>query len=304
MTDISDQEITPDRYAFWMNDLTVLYRDNNYIKFFPTKTMTRVEQLNALTRFSIYLLLIFLMFDRSEEWIYIPIVIIILVIILYNIFQFDEDGKRKELIRIKNIENEQEFDRPDINYRVYSVRKDGKLDFVDTDLEQPEDIDLDGGEEMNEKDDFEVGYYDSNGKLTYGKAYSATTRNRKHKNIKYSLDEMRIYNRAKCRKPSVDNPFMNPTIDDMNKDNPTACNVDDAEVEDDIEKKFNGDIYRDVDDVFNRKNSQRQFFTVANQVPNDQEAFARFCYGFPSACKTDQEKCLRYQDLRVKSTDL
>ena len=50
--------ITPERYVFWLDDLTVLYNNQNYIKFVPTSDMSRIEQLNALTRFCIYLLIL------------------------------------------------------------------------------------------------------------------------------------------------------------------------------------------------------------------------------------------------------
>ena len=45
-------------------------------------------------------------------------------------------------------------------------------------------------------------------------------------------------------------------------------------------------MYRDVKDIFGKNNSQRQFYTVpGNQVPNDQGAFAQWCYGMPKTCK-------------------
>ena len=49
---------------------------------------------------------------------------------------------------------------------------------------------------------------------------------------------------------------------------------------------FNKDLYRDVKDIFGKNNSQRQFYTVpGNQVPNDQGAFAQWCYGMPRTYK-------------------
>ena len=42
----------------------------------------------------------------------------------------------------------------------------------------------------------------------------------------------------------------------------------------------------DVNDIFGKNNSQRQFYTVpGNQVPNDQGSFAQWCYGQPKTCK-------------------
>lgn len=104
-----------------------------------------------------------------------------------------------------------------------------------------------------------------------------------------------------CRKPTKDNPFMNPPISDFNKDVPSACNSDDKDISDKIVKSFNSDLYMDIDDVFDKQNSQRQFYTVPNTgIPNNQIEFAKWLYLSPVTCKEDQEQCLRYEDLRFK----
>jgi hypothetical protein len=104
-----------------------------------------------------------------------------------------------------------------------------------------------------------------------------------------------------CRKPSVNNPFMNPVTSEYNTDAPVACNADDDEIKNDMKRSFNTNLYMDVDDVFEKVNSQRQFYTVPNTgIPNDQENFANWLYKSPQTCKEDQEQCLRYEDLRFK----
>ena len=101
---------------------------------------------------------------------------------------------------------------------------------------------------------------------------------------------------------------MNPNINDYNNipNPPIGPNIDpDPLIENAITRAFDDNLYRDVDDVFDRKNSQRQFFTIPDNIPNDQEKFARWCYKFPETCKTDQSRCLRYEDVRFKYvTDL
>lgn len=289
-----------DRYVFWLDDITVLYKD--YAIFFPTNKMTRIEQLNALSRFFIYLLLIFLITDRKDEWLYLPIIGLLLCIILYYVFNADETGKKEELIRIKRKDVVEKLATPDINYRTFVVSDDDSNYVVDIDKER--DI-LEQEQELGQdktRYNIETGYYDSDGKLITGE-YNDAVKSLKSQNrdIKYTLDEYRTYEKYRSRKPTEDNPFMNPSVDDFNKDNvPLASNVDDDEINQDIEIKLNANMYRDIEDVFNNKNSQRQFFTVAHNIPNDQEAFGRWCYKFPKTCKTDQDRCLRYEDLRIK----
>ena len=49
---------------------------------------------------------------------------------------------------------------------------------------------------------------------------------------------------------------------------------------------IDGEQMGDVNDIFGKNNSQRQFYTVpGNQVPNDQGSFAQWLYGTPKTCK-------------------
>ena len=120
--------------------------------------------------------------------------------------------------------------------------------------------------------------------------------------VDYTANELLEYQKNTCIKPTSDNPFMNPPITDFNKENiPSACNADDDEIKDIIENKFNENLYRDIDDLFDNKNSQRVWYTIPTpSVPPDQPAFANWLYKNVGTCKTNQNMCLRYEDLRYK----
>lgn len=103
-----------------------------------------------------------------------------------------------------------------------------------------------------------------------------------------------------CTLPTPNNPFMNMTVADL-MDNPTrppACPL--SKVSEKIDSAFNEAIFLpDVDDVFNRRNSTRQFYTTpSTTVPNDQISFAKWLYDLPETCKENQMNCLRYEDIR------
>ena len=94
-------------------------------------------------------------------------------------------------------------------------------------------------------------------------------------------------------KPTYNNPFMNPLVTEI-LDNPNRdayskkSFINNLELNNDIEDKFAYNLYQDVDDVFGKTNSQRQFYTVpATTIPNDQGGFARWLYGRPDACKEE-----------------
>lgn len=107
-----------------------------------------------------------------------------------------------------------------------------------------------------------------------------------------------------CTKPTEDNPFMNFTMYDRiteNSDKQQACNVEEPEIKKEMEDYFNNNLYKDVSDVFNKRNSQRQFYTMpSTTVVNDQEGFAKWLYNSPQTCKENTEFCLQTEDLRSK----
>ena len=116
--------------------------------------------------------------------------------------------------------------------------------------------------------------------------------------------------KKECVSPTIDNPFMNATMKDfLNLDPVTnriidraeACDINDLEVKKQIDSSFNNNLYKDVNDVFGKMNSQRQFYTMpSTTIPNAQDDFAKWLYLNPKTCKEDQDFCLKYEDIRAK----
>lgn len=242
---------------FWLDDYKILYIKDNYLKFFPDKNMTKIQQLNAITRFSIYLFVLLFTFNVNEKWILLPIFLVIFSIVLFKIHS-------EHLLKLKN----------DI--------KEKKDDVINLDLTEKE---LENIQYQDKEDLWDSKGYNEN-KTDKQKEYFDSY----DKSIVEGVKET-------CTKPTKDNPFMNYMISDY-KDEPNklkAC----TNVEKEIDDNFNHNLYKDIDDLFEKKNSQRQFYTMPNtQNPNDQKAFAEWLYKIPEICKTDQEHCLKYEDLR------
>ena len=95
-------------------------------------------------------------------------------------------------------------------------------------------------------------------------------------------------------KSTNENPFMNVLQEDYEK-NVDRVAENEAElynekkyneVQETIEENFNYNLYQDMTDIYNNRNSQRQFYTMPNtQIPNDQTSFAKWCYATPTTCK-------------------
>jgi hypothetical protein len=97
---------------------------------------------------------------------------------------------------------------------------------------------------------------------------------------------LEIVDNKLCTRTTIENPFMNPSIADIkyNPDRPAACDIE--KVKDKVESNFKKRVYKDVNDIFGREYSSREFYTVpSTTIPNDQGGFAKWLYGSPATCK-------------------
>ena len=134
-------------------------------------------------------------------------------------------------------------------------------------------------------------------------------KNGNKKNVKEGLENT-TFNKGACTEPTVDNPFMNFTMGDfMNvdenlriRDKPVACSVvDNPSVKKLSEDAYKKNLFRDVDDMYNRGNNSRQFYTTPNTgIVSAQDDFANWLYKTPETCKENTEHCSPYEDLRAK----
>lgn len=233
---------------FWLEKPKVLI--DNYNKFIPTRDMSIYEQMNSITLFCIYALLILKIvgLDNNLTNILFLGIILILIILYFNKY------KKKS-------------------------------------------------EDSDEKISVESGYYDSDNSLKLGRFYSEKNRN-------IELDKMVKETTEKNqeildipREPTIDNPFMNPILDDYNKENaPYPVNVDDELIKEKINLTYNKDLFKDLSDLYDSKNVERQFYTIpGGSIPNDQHKFAQFCYGTPKTCKEDTRYCVTFDDIRYRN---
>ena len=103
---------------------------------------------------------------------------------------------------------------------------------------------------------------------------------------------------VRCVPPTADNPFMNPLLSDYRSDptRPAACPITDEDVKKDATSKFYDNLFRDVNDVYGKNSSARQFYTLpSTTIPNAQDEFAKFCFGdmLKNSCKGgNMDKCM------------
>lgn len=98
--------------------------------------------------------------------------------------------------------------------------------------------------------------------------------------------DLDIVDNQLCTRTTIDNPFMNPSIVDIqyNSERPAACDLD--KVKDKVNDNFKQRVYKDVNDLWGTSYSAREFYTVpSTTIPNDQDGFAKWLYGSGPTCK-------------------
>ena len=125
--------------------------------------------------------------------------------------------------------------------------------------------------------------------------------NIKTKEIFFNEEEVYIKKNkknTKCTVPVKTNPFMNVLLNDYvyNAERSQACDLSNENVEDKVKVYFENNLYTNIDDVYNRNSSYRQFYTTPNTtIPNDQDGFAKWLYySEDKTCKEgNTQKCYR-----------
>lgn len=104
-----------------------------------------------------------------------------------------------------------------------------------------------------------------------------------------------------CQMPTKDNPFMNLQVTDIvnNTNRLPAC--DPSIVKNDSSNYWSQNLFRNVNDVWDRNNGQMRFNTENwTTNPNDQDAFKNWLYNVPYVCKDgDMEACYRGVELQT-----
>jgi hypothetical protein len=122
---------------------------------------------------------------------------------------------------------------------------------------------------------------------------------KKKKNESYANLRPTTVKREKkdCSPSTPNNPFSNATVGALLDDEgrPPACSYDSPGVAQQIRKNFNKGLFRNLDDVYEVGNSQRQYVPqpVTTASP-DTIAFGQFLFGNQSTCKEDPSRCRPY----------
>jgi hypothetical protein len=292
---------------FWIKEPSMII--NNYWEIIPNKDMNIIKKLNAITRLLILFLVLILLFKRETIYIILILVFLLVIIIFYYMYISDNSVIDQDLL-MSNDEIEEYT--PDNFY----CPKDGcKINCMDDCpkelLKKPKLSETNGPinsiyndpnyRDLIMKDGstpnviLQSGYIDSDGNYRLGTEYTLDTPDNKKPKLNYEADKK--YKKSKCRKPTADNPYMNVIFSDyLDAANvPEPCNSD--QTKDDAQYLYNSTVYRNIEDVYERQNSQRLFYTLPiTTIPNKQGEFADWLYKTGPQCKENTSKCTYYEE--------
>ena len=282
---------------FWIYKPSIIFQ--NYYEIIPTSQMTRIKQMNIVSRLLIYLIILTLLFDKDSSILIISLTMLILIMIFYFISKTDIVGVGKDIIK----ENKDEIER----YTSFNEKcKDCPTDY-DTVIKKSLTNIYDNAIDPVSKAEtpanilVESGYIDFDGNYKIGRDYSTIKYSEinQDKKPKISYDKNKFYTEQTCRKPTADNPFANIVFSDYLDAGsvPEPCNIDNKDVQTSMQNLYNSSIYRNIDDVFERENSQRIFYTVPiTTIPNKQTEFANWLYKSGPTCKENSANCTYYEE--------
>lgn len=264
---MSRQVQTPSKpEEFWFNNFRELYNGNNYNKIFVKKNMTTEECFNSITRCIILVAIILLIIIGSINIIGLLFVILVMIIVIYYLLQYsrilDEpfDPKSKSSNNSDNniINNIAMNAGNEINQDTYTIIPTNNL--VNN---------LCTNLSCNNDDTHSIA------RSLYGYR---------------SLDEINsIYNFPDLQS-NINNCGFNPSNVSEDKLNNGFNEKELA--------KFHSDLFETVDNIYEKKNHERQFNTTQNRTNPTNEANARkWIYATPITCKEISGQCFRYDDL-------
>jgi hypothetical protein len=295
-----------DNDQFWTSNPAILF--DKYDIIIPDKTMDKTKQLNIISRDIIYLIILCLIFYADYNIIIFLLVALILIIIFYYIYINDTMSIFNENIEnIKKISENftKEFDKNykhgdnlELNNSAITLYDSVKNKIFKNNNVSSIDVIPESGY-IDSDENYKIGSNYSD--INY-KEYMEKIQNDKNKKISWEQNNDFIKNESRI--PTINNPFTNIAFTDYLDYGNLAepCNIDDEDLQNKMQNLYNSSIYRNIDDVWERENSQRMFYTLPIQtVPNSQSDFANWLYKTGPSCKENTQNCTYYQSPNMTS---
>jgi hypothetical protein len=237
--------------AFWLEDPTVLFNNAGITQIIPTSDMDREARLNAMSRLIIVLTLLGYLITMSYSVLLLGVISLAGIAILSTATSVASKAATKEAKEAK--EGKEGFSNY-ANYNTGRRRKNGN------------------GNSNNNSNSAMAAPLPSSSGLTF----QAPTPQDPLMNVLLTDIQDRP------NRPAAE-PAFNPQVErDINETTQQFVVNDMDGNTADLEDR----LFRDLGDNYEFSNSMRNYFATPNtRIPNDQHAFAEFCYGSMISCK-------------------
>ena len=109
---------------FWLNDPTILLKQSEITKFWPSQNMNSAEKINAITRLIIVFTLVGTLFTKNINFLLLGVISLV-VIVLYYIYYIKKNVKEK----LQNLNDKETGVYPELtNPIVYNMMKDNYVE--------------------------------------------------------------------------------------------------------------------------------------------------------------------------------
>jgi len=238
--------------AFWLQDPTVLFNNAGITQIIPTSGMTREAKLNAISRLIIVLTILGYLLTMSYNLILLGVVSLGMIAFLNS-----ATDKSNAIIAQKKQEKENKLEK--------KAQKEGFSNYANYNTGHRR-ISSSSSSSSNSM---------PMAAPSAGLTFQAPTPQDPLMNVLLTDIQDRP------DRPAAE-PAFNPKVeDDINQSTKTFV-VDDLGGSPDLEDR----LFRDLGDNYEFSNSMRNYVATPNtKIPNDQTAFAKFCYGSMVSCK-------------------
>tara|TARA_Y100000992_G_scaffold88238_1_gene56771 strand:+ start:2230 stop:3030 length:801 start_codon:yes stop_codon:yes gene_type:complete len=244
-----------EKIKFWYEDPNILLNQKYILEFFPTENMSYKQQLNAITRSIIILSAIILIISPNVRVFLVSLITIIMVYLMYY-FQNKKEG----------FDNLEEIETNDPR--------------GDPEPHNEEDLEnINKGSALNSEDVNIKSSGDPSDELTTSEALTNVFDEPNSQNP-FSNVMISNYNDSANKKAAPPSYNKNVKENILNSAKQLVQEVN-HEQPDIVDKLFS-----DLGEKLNLEHSMRPYHSnPATTIPNDQSAFANFCYGNMISCK-------------------
>lgn len=233
------------KIVFWMENPNVLFQSSHILEFFPVESMTYSQKLNAITRAVLLMGLTIFGITHNPHIFIILAITIGAIALVYHKHNQTKHAKSKKAVRFDLDDEDDESMEPFTD----------KSERLAQDTLAMENVKL--------TDNTPAEFFD---KSTPSNPFS---------NVLLTDYE---HNPTKKTAPTSYNKYINADILGQAKELVKHANPDQPDIAD--------KLFKDLGEEFQFEQSMRPFYSnAATTIPNDQQAFADFCYGSMVSCK-------------------